>query len=1404
MQLLHEYCQSKKRSNARYVHARAPEGRFRMRCILPDDKSSAKDLAFCPEQDFETMDDAKHCAALLALKHVDPLRPLERKLPDQYRELWLDLVKDVVPAGAAATTTSADKKPSRGKGKKGKEETKTVVMEEKKQTEVVKSEGDMDLWADTPDSPTHEDKSKTKRPVELTADRKFASRAEYEQAQLERAKHRNDRNRARENRERANPHKQVFMSAACREMIENVLKTLGVVSDGAAGESEGATQPTKENHEVFYAKVTKELSAIGFERKHIQGALQACKKDSDHSDDEFMTIILDWLCLHVPEGELPKGFNPEGTQLDVVVMSNGTDAQSTQTPLSTVLVQRLMKLGYDRRDAVTLVDEHVEANKSRLDVDNDAPTNAQVMQVVHSSLPHLLRHLALDTVVDAAKSAIPDEDELKQLREDELFALEAIYDDKMVMEFIDAGQLLTVHLTDEVDLEILLPSDSKYPFEYPALAVTCKDGSATPFKCLGACANALRSCQNSMGEPMIYDLCVAVESAISEKSGGERIVLFKREAKETASSPPPAPTVIAKDKPGNKKSKQPQRSASAKQPRKKQSVDPAQIKQMSDKLFQQRRAKDSNAGFQQMLQARAKLPAAAERDNVLEYIVHHQVVLVCGQTGCGKTTQIPQFIMDDYIDKQRGGECQIICTQPRRIAAIGVATRVAQERCEDIADIVGYQIRMDAKKSANTRLLFCTTGVLLRRLLTDRLLSGVSHVIVDEVHERNVDTDFLLSILRDLLPQRPDLRLILMSATMNAELFVNYFSSSAKSPCPVLDIPGFTYPVESHFLEDVIAKTSYQVPKKLLVNKKKASDAQDENAREKLVSEMTPQELVARIDDSRIDYELCVHLVKHLVESSSNQHGAILVFLPGTAEIKRLMEMLNQQKEVGSRLWVLALHGSLSGADQSLVFRPPPKGKTKVILSTNIAETSITINDITVVIDTGKVKEMVYDSQLRRSQLLDCWASRAACDQRKGRAGRVQAGTCYRLFSRDRFQRMDAQLAAEIHRVSLEQLCLQIKKLELGPIRAFLAKAIEPPKQEAIDSAMTELIAIAAFKRVEDDSGRQREEVRLTPLGSHLAMLPLDARIGKFLVYGSILRCIDPVATIAACISSKNPFVMSMGDPELQERQQSLKKELNAGSKSDHLLLARLIERYAPVKGQKQKRAFCKDYGLSYDTMETIVELKAQYLQQLDAIGFYEGNKRDELNTNSSFPRIVKAALCAGLYANVIQVVYPEQKYFQSAHGVFTEQHDAKKIRYFVCASTATGPESAQPSAASRERVFLHPSSCNFTQTQYDSPWLLYTELVQTSKVFVRESTMVNPYAMLLFGGKLEVVHEKNLLCLDDWIRFQAVARIGVLIKAIRRKLDELLTQKIANPEVDIAQSELVTAISHLLKSEGM
>lgn len=712
-------------------------GCFRVRCVLPDDKNSTKDLKFCPTQDFDTLDEAKHCAALLAFKYIEPQRPLERKLPDPYRELWLAMAAPAEDASAKKGFVS--KKAAAIAARKATKPAALVLAA----APYAGSDGEdaMNLWGNTPDSPVADAKPVKKFPVELTLDRQFASQAEFEKAKLERQQERNKKQRQRENRERANQHKQVFMSAACRDMIEQVLRTLGTITststggdNGDEGEDDDAADEDKLARDEFYERVSKQLRKIGFQQTHIQGALQACKKGSDHSDDEFMTIILDWLCLNVPEGDLPKGFNPEGTQLDVVLTSGDKNikSQNEQTAMSPVLVQRLMKYGYDRHDAITVANGYLRTHPD--DAGNESPSPEVMFALLQELHPYQLKHFEVD-VTKADDETLPDDEEIAAQRQDELLALEAIYDDKFEAQVLpsSATQLLLLQVSDDVQLEIFLPDTSKYPFELPIIGLTTTNPVLTPFL-LFTCGSVLKSCAGMVGEPMIYEICVAVDTILGEcakKSKAPKIVLLPHASatKETKkATPPPAPVSAASGKQDQKKKGNSQQS---KKPKKRQNgnfekkVDVEAVKRMSDKLFQLRQSKDKKPEFQQMQRARAKLPAAAEKENVVQYLKHNQVVLVCGATGCGKTTQVPQFILDEYIDSNRGGECQIICTQPRRIAAIGVATRVAQERCEEIADIVGYQIRMDAKKSANTRLLFCTTGVLLRRLLSDRSLSGV-------------------------------------------------------------------------------------------------------------------------------------------------------------------------------------------------------------------------------------------------------------------------------------------------------------------------------------------------------------------------------------------------------------------------------------------------------------------------------------------------------------------------------------------------------------------------------------------------------------------------------------------------------------------------------------------------------
>ncbi|ORY53207.1 P-loop containing nucleoside triphosphate hydrolase protein [Rhizoclosmatium globosum] len=437
--------------------------------------------------------------------------------------------------------------------------------------------------------------------------------------------------------------------------------------------------------------------------------------------------------------------------------------------------------------------------------------------------------------------------------------------------------------------------------------------------------------------------------------------------------------------------------------------------------------------YLRMLAGREKLPSYKYRHEII-------IVIICGETGCGKSTQTEEDPQHDvHATSSYLGHV--------------LAERVAAERAEQVGQTIGYSIRGETSRSSDTKLTFCTTGILLRMLQSDPSLDGISHVIVDEVHERSVDSDFLLVILRELVKSRPDFRLILMSATINSETFSSYFNGA-----PVLNIPGFTHPVKDVYLDDILRDSKYESP------------------------------------SNPVDYSLVAATIKHICETATDE-GAVLVFLQGAMEIKRCIDTI--QNDIGNqfRLELIPLHAQLS-----------PKSKQrfrKVVVSTNVAETSITIEDVVFVIDAGRVKEMKFEN--------------STCAWR-GRAGRVRPGICYKLFSkRLENTEMSAHSIPEILRVPLEQLCLSLKAMGVNDVVSFLGKAIDPPSAENISNAVTLLEDLNA---IDHTSGE------LTALGKHIATIPADLRIAKMLIFGSIFNCVGPVLTIAAILSSKSPFVI--------------------------------------------------------------------------------------------------------------------------------------------------------------------------------------------------------------------------------------------------------------------------------------
>ena len=331
------------------------------------------------------------------------------------------------------------------------------------------------------------------------------------------------------------------------------------------------------------------------------------------------------------------------------------------------------------------------------------------------------------------------------------------------------------------------------------------------------------------------------------------------------------------------------------------------------------------------------------KNEIVETIKSNQVTVISGDTGCGKTTQVPQLVLDDMISSGRGADASMIVTQPRRISAIGVSERIAAERCERVGETAGYSIRLENKRSTKTRLLLCTTGILLRRLQCDPDLASVSHVFVDEVHERDLNTDFLLIVLKDLLARRKSLKVVLMSATLNATAFSDYFGG-----CPIVSILARAFPVHENRLEDILQLTGYKVQENsdyALKNSESRPARFSKSVLRRMYYPKYTSDVIsslAIVDESVINYELIAELVEHIC--LNNDEGAILIFLPGMMEITKTIEEL-YKKELfqSSKTVVYPLHSSLSTAEQTAIFGVPPEGVRKIVVATNIAETSITI-----------------------------------------------------------------------------------------------------------------------------------------------------------------------------------------------------------------------------------------------------------------------------------------------------------------------------------------------------------------------------------------------------------------------------------------------------------------------------
>ena len=533
-----------------------------------------------------------------------------------------------------------------------------------------------------------------------------------------------------------------------------------------------------------------------------------------------------------------------------------------------------------------------------------------------------------------------------------------------------------------------------------------------------------------------------------------------------------------------------------------------------------------------------KLPVYEQKQRILDTLATHQVIVVQSPTGSGKTTQIP-VILHEAGYSQTG---VIAVTQPRRIAALSVSEFIARQLKTNYPGLVGYKMRFEDKTDASTKIKIMTDGILLQEMKLDPWLTKYSVVMVDEAHERSLNIDFVLGLLKRILAERKDFKVIVSSATMNAEAFSAYFDG-----CPIVTIDTVTFPVTM----------IYDPPATKITTS-------TESGCEAILRKI--ETTIGRVLDNR-------------------DEGDILVFLPGEKIIRDCVRRLTFAP-YHSKIHIIPLYGRLPKEEQEKVFDDAPFGKKKVIVSTNIAETSVTINGVTTVIDSGLAKLNFYNPRTYTSSLVETQVSKASCNQRRGRAGRTCPGTCYRLYSRDDFESRQLYTTEEIYRTDLSEVVLRMAELDITDFESF--DFISPPGKEGILGAIDTLNLLGALN----------EDRTLSHIGKMMTEFPLEPRVSRILVE-SIMRypeVLDEALIAAAFLSTTSPFVLPPGEEMDARKAHHAFRDMQG----DFVSYVRLFRTYTSMKNQER---FCKNNYLDEKVMYEIANIKQQLEEEVAALG---------------------------------------------------------------------------------------------------------------------------------------------------------------------------------------------------------
>jgi ATP-dependent helicase HrpA len=628
------------------------------------------------------------------------------------------------------------------------------------------------------------------------------------------------------------------------------------------------------------------------------------------------------------------------------------------------------------------------------------------------------------------------------------------------------------------------------------------------------------------------------------------------------------------------------------------------------------------------------LPITAQKDEIIAAIRRHPVVVVSGDTGSGKSTQIPKFC----LAADRGIEGLIGHTQPRRIAAQAVARRIAEEMGQRIGQNVGYTIRFQDATPPEAYIKLMTDGILLAETARDRMLSAYDTIIVDEAHERSLNIDFILGYLRVLIRRRSDLRLVITSATIDTAKFSRAFGGA-----PIIEVSGRMYPVE----------VRYEPPA--------------ENGDE---SDLTPAEQAAS----------AVHRI--LKERRS---GDILVFMPTEQDIRETCELIAGFSPAGTL--VLPLFARLSAAEQGRVFHPA--AGRKIVVATNVAETSLTIPGIRFVVDTGLARIPRYSPRTRTTAMPIAPVSRSSADQRKGRCGRVAHGVCIRLYSEQDYLSRPAYTAPEILRANLAEVILRMLALGLGEVADF--PFIDPPDSKSVADGFRLLIELGA---IEEGGSRKAEggnNVVLTDIGRRMARIPLDPRLGRMLIAARAEGCLEPISILAAALSIRDPRERPAEKAAEADRAHAAFNQPH----SDFLTLLAIWNRFQQarreLKSVGQLKRFCRERFWSYRRMREWEDVFHQIMESAREVGSWkaEGGEKDKIHR----------CILSGFLSNIAQ------------------KKDKNMYR-----------------AAKGREVMIFPGSGLFNSA---GDWIVAAELVETSRLFARTVASIDPAWLEPLGGRL-------------------------------------------------------------------